>query len=358
MRGVFNRRISMNKKIQLLVPQVGGVPIFLIGSHKEQQELYLKAMGEKDAAKKVELLKEYIKEYGDKEDKFLKFAYLNVANTAYTLKNYDETIEYGEKALGFEDLDAANKLLISLALANSYYATKRDMDKAYQHTQTVIELADSLVQQAKNSNQDDEQMKQLISKYENYYIAPAYRLQGLILYFKDKDNPANIKQAAEKAVEAFKHHNAEVYSQMAFSLAGNLAQKSKFDDAITIAEATFDKDHPKLNEVEFLAKLYAIKKDRDKSAYYYEMAYNIKPNQSLAMRIGQLIYKKDAMKAIQYFADAYVLAKMNKETDAFKYLEHLYFNQVAKDKTAEEKEAGFSQIIAAAKARRGVKSDE
>jgi hypothetical protein len=358
MRCIFNRRISMNKKITLLTIGWLVVSIFLIGSRKEQQELYLKAMGEKDAVKKMELLKEYIKDYGDKEDKFLKFAYLNVANTAFTLKNYDETIEYGETAIQSEDLDAANKLLISLALANSYYATKRDMEKAYQHTQTVIDLANSLVQQARGSSQDEEQTKQIVSKYENYYIAPAYRLQGLILYFKDKDNPANIKQAAEKAIEAYKHHNSEIYSQMAFSLAGNLAQKNKFDDAIAIAETIFDKNDPKLNEVEFLAKLYAIKKDKDKSTYYYEMAYKLKPNRSLAMKIGQLVHKKDALKAIQYFADAYVLAQMNKETDAFKYLEHLYFNQVAKDKTAEEKEAGFNQIIAAAKARRGIKADE
>ena len=348
----------MNKKITLITIVLVMVSVFLVGSRKEQQDLYLMAMAEKESVKRVELLKQYITEYGDKEDKFLKFAYLNVANTAFNLKNYDETIQYGETAIKYEDLDSANKLLISLALANSYYATKRDMDKAYQHTQTVIDLANSLIQQAKSTSQDDEQTKQIISKYENYYVAPAYRLEGLILYFKDKDNPENIKQAAEKAVEAFNHHNSEVYSQMAFSLAGNLAQKSKFDDAIAIAEKIFDKNDPKLNEIEFLAKLYAIKKDKDKSTYYYEMAYKLKPNQSLAMKIGQLVHKKDATKAIQYFADAYVLAKMNKETDAFKYLEHLYFNQVAKDKSDEEKEAGFNQIIAAAKARRGMKTDE
>jgi hypothetical protein len=348
----------MNKKITLFTIVLLMGSIFLSGNRKEQQELYLKAMSEKDSAKKVELLKQYIKEYGDKEDKFLKFAYLNVANTDYSLKNYDETIEYGETALGFEDLDAANKLLISLALANSYYATKRDMEKAYQHTQTVIELATGLIQQAKSSSQTEEQAQQIVNKYEDYYIAPAYRLQGLILYFRDKDNPANIKQAAEKAVEAYKHHHTEVYAQMAFSLAGNLAQKGKIDDAIAISETIFDKDNPKLNETEFLAKLYLTKKNREKSAYYYELAYKLKPSQPLAMKIGQMIYKIDAMKAIRYFADAYVLAKMNKETDAFKYLEHLYFNLVAKDKTAEEKEAGFNQIIAAAKARQGKEGGE
>jgi hypothetical protein len=66
-----------------------------------------------------------------------------------------------------------------------------------------------------------------------------------------------------------------------------------------------------------------------------------------------LAHKSDPNKAIRYFADAYVLSNLNKETNAYKYLEQLYFNGIAKDKTPEEKEQGFQDIIDAAKARLG-----
>ncbi len=348
----------MNKKITFIAIMALVLSIFLGGVSKEQQELYLKAMAEKDSATKMQLLKEYTEKYADSKDKFLKFAYLNLSNTSYNLKNYDETIQYGEIALGYEDMDAANKLVLFLSLANSYYATQRDMDKAYQYSQSLIDLTNSLLQQARGAEKQDEQSQQTIAKYENYYLSPAYRIQGLVLYFKDKDNPDNIKQAAEKAVEAYNYHKTDIYYQMAFSLAGNLAQKGKFEDAAKISEKIIDNQKIKYQEADFLAKLYTRLKNKEKCIFYYEMAYKDKPNASLALIIGQLIHKQDAPKAMQYFADAYVLGQMNKETDAFKYLEHLYFNEIAKDKTPAEKEEGFKQIIAAAKARLGLQGEE
>ena len=344
----------MNKKITFITILFLVVSIFLVGARREQQESYLKAMNEKDPATKMQLLKDYLQKYGAKKDKFVKFAYLNLANSAYTLKNYDEAIQYGEEALGYQDLDAANKLLISLSLANSYYATKRDMDKAFQYAQSVIETSMGLVEQTKKATAEGQQADLAVTKYEKFYLAPAYRLQGLILYFKDKDSPENIKLAADKSVEAFNYNKTDTYYKMAFSLASNLAQKGKFDYAIVIAEKIIDQQNIKYNEADFLAKLYGKKKNKEKQIYYLELVYKTKPKASLAKRIGQLVHKLDANKAIRYFADAFVRDNMNKESDAYKFLEHLYFNQIAKDKTHEEKEAGFNQIVSAAKARCGI----
>jgi hypothetical protein len=350
----INRRISMNKKITFVTIVFLVVSIFLVGSRKEQQELYLNAMNEKDPATKMQLLKEYLQKYGEKKDKFVKFAYLNLSNSAYNLKNYDEAIQYGEEALGYQDLDAANKLLISLSLANSYYATKRDMDKAYQYCQTVIDVSNNLIQQTKGATAEGEQADQTVSKYETFYLAPAYRLQGLILYFKDKDNPESIKQAAEKSVEAFNYGKTDTYYKMAFSLASNLAQKGKFDYAIHIAEKIIDQQKIKYNEADFLAKLYKKKKNKDKSLFYYELAYKTKPTASLAKKLGQMVHKQDAAKALKYFADAFVRGNMDKEDEVYKFLEHLYFNVIAKNKSEEEKEVGFKKVFSDAKARCGV----
>jgi len=348
----------MNKKITFIAVMFLVVSIFLVGARKEQQDLYLKAVAEKDLDAKMGLLKEYVQKYGDKEDKWLRFIYLNLSDTAFKLKNYDECIQNGEMALEGEEIDRANQLRVDFSLANSYYATKRDMDKAFEYAQKVIDLARTLLQQTKETTQDEEQANQFASNYKNYYIAPALRLQGLILYFKNKDNPENIKQAAEKAIEAYNEHNNDIYFQMAFSLAGNLAQKGQYDAAINIAEKIIDKEKPTYKEVDFLARLYAKKKDKEKTLYYYELAYQSKPTADLAQRIGQLVSKKDVNKAVQYFADAYVISGMNKETEAFKFLEHLYFNEIAKDKTPEEKEAGFKEVINAAKIRRGISVQE
>ncbi len=358
MHYVTNWRISMNKKITFIAVMFLMVAIFVTGARKEQEELYLKAVAEKDPEAKMGLLKEYVQKYGDKEDKWLRFIYLNLSDTAFKLKNYDECIQNGEMALKGEEVDSANKLRVYFSLANSYYATKRDMEKAFEYAQSVIDLSRTLVQQTKETTQDQEQANQFASNYKNFYIAPAFRLQGLILYFKNKDNPENIKQAAGKAIEAYNEHNNDLYSQMAFSLAGNLAQKGQYDAAIDVAEKIIDKQKPTFQEVDFLAKLYIKKKDKDKTLFYYELAYKSKPTADLAQKIGQLASKKDAHKAVQYFADAYVIGGMDKESDVYKFLEHLYFNEIAKDKTPEEKETGFKEVIDAAKTRRGMSVHE
>ena len=360
MHYVTNRRISMNKKITFIAVMFLMASIFIVGIRKEQQQLYLKAVAEKNPEAKISLLKEYVQKYGDKKDKWLRFIYLNLSDTAFKLKNFDECIQYGEMALEGGEVDNANKLRVYFSLANSFYATKRDMDKATQYAQSVIELSRTLIQQTKDTSQDQEQAEQFAKNYKSFYVAPSFRLQGLILYFKDKDNNENIKQAAEKAIEAYKEDEKDIYYQMAFSLAGNLAQKRQYDAAIAIAEKLIDTENPKYKQVDFLAKLYHKKKNKEKTLFYYELAYKSKPTATLAQKIGQLVYnhKKDTIKAVKYFADAYVIGGMNKETEVYKFLEHLYFNEVAKDKTPEEKEAGFKEVINAAKTRRGISVQE
>lgn len=348
----------MNKKITFIAVMFLMVSVFVVGIRKEQQQLYLKAVAEKDPEAKMGLLKEYVQKYGNKQDKWLRFIYLNLSDTAFKLKNYDECIQNGEMALESGEVDNANKLRVYFSLANSYYVTKRDMDKAYEYAQSVIDLSRTLIQQTRDTSQDQAQAEQFANNYKSFYVAPACRLQGLILYFKDKDNPENIKLAAEKAIEAYNEDKQDIYFQMAFSLATNLAQKRQYDAAIDVAEKIIDKQKPKYKEVDFLAKLYSRKKNKEKTLFYYELAYKSKPTATLARKIGQLVHKQDAQKAVQYFADAFVISGMDKETDAYKFLEHLYFNEVAKDKTPEEKEAGFKQVINAAKTRRGISVQE
>jgi hypothetical protein len=349
----------MNKKITLIAILFLAVSVCLFSARKAQQELYLKAVAEKELTTKVELLKEYVRKYGEKKDKFLRFIYLNLADASYKLKNYDEGIQYGETALGFEELDDNNKLNLYFSLANSYYVIQKDFDKGLEYARSIVDLSTSLIKQMGESGQDQEKVDNFDKKYRTYYIAPAYRLQALILYAKGKDNAANIKQAADCALKAFDNDDgSENSAKLAFSLAVNLYKKNLLDGAIAVTEKIIDKETPKYKEVSFLASVYSKKKDRNKALLYFEKAYKSRPQADMALRIGQMVHKKDIDKGIRYFAEAYVLSKLDKGSNAYKYLEHLYFNEKAKDKSPEEKEAGFQAIVNAAKARLGIKVEE
>jgi tetratricopeptide (TPR) repeat protein len=349
----------MNKRITLVTILLLVVSVCLFSARKEQQELYLKAVAEKDLPTKIELLKEYVRKYGEKKDKFLRFIYLNLADATFKQKNYDECIQYGETALGFEELDDNNKINIYFSLANSYYLTKKDFDKALEYARSIVDLSTSLIKHMEESGQEKEKVDNFEKKYRTYYIAPANRLQALTWYAKGKDNVENIKQAVDCALKAYESdEGSENSAKLAFSLAVNLYKKNLIDEAIAVTEKIIDKENPKYKEVYFLASMYSKKKDRNKAILYYEKAYQSKQQADLAMRIGQMVYKKNIDKGIRYFADAYILLKFDKESDAYKYLEHLYFNEKAKDKSHEEKEAGFKEIVNAARARLGIKVEE
>jgi hypothetical protein len=343
----------MNKKITVITILFLLVSVFLFPGRKDRQELYLKAVAEKNLETKMALLQEYIQKYGKSKDKFLRFIYLNLADTSYKLKKYDETIQFGETALEFTELDPTNKLRLYFSLANSFNTTKKDQTKALEYANKIIEVSQTLIEQAQNSEQDEGKSEQFVSNYKKFYIAPAYRLQSMIHY-----NNGESKEAAEKAVEAFKIDNGEKSFKLAFSLAVNLYKKNNIDEAISTAEQVIDPTKPKFKEASFLASAYYKKKNKVKAIQYYELAYKAKQKLDLAMRIGRLVHKNQPQKGMMYFADAYILSDFDKTSDAFKYLEQLYFNRIAKDKSPEEKEKGFKDVINNAKARLGVTGGE
>lgn len=343
----------MNKKIIAATILFFFVSVFFV-SAKEKDDLYLKAVGEKNLETKIGLLKEYIDKYGtEKDDKYIKFIYIQAVDTSYRLKNYDDTIRYGELAVGIEGIDPSNKLNVLFEIANAFYITKKDLDKAMNYAESIIELSKEGIKELEKSGQDKARADQFINNYKMFYLAPAYKLQALVLFNKNKDDAAIIKQAAEKALLAYEIDKSESTATQIFGYAYNLSTKSQFQEAISLAEKVLNKENPKFNEVHFLGVLYFKIKDRDKALYYFETAYKLKPQADLALKIGQLVFKTDAEKGIKYFADSYVLSNFNKETDAYKYLQQLYFNEVAKGKTEDEKEEGFAAVIEAAKSRLG-----
>ena len=330
--------------------------ILLITSPQDQQDLYIKAVSEKDPGLKIQLLKQYEQLYGETGDKYLKFIYLQLTETLFQVKNYEEAIQYGEKTLVSGEIAPTNRLTLFYALANSYYTSQKDLEKAYKYADLMIELAQWVINKAKNSDLQDlekEKLDQFIETYKKYYIASGYRLQAMVLFSRAEDDVNTVKEAAEKAIEAYKADKSENSSRLAFSIAGQLFKKNNLDDAIVLAESIFDETNPKEQFAEFLGTLYYRKGDKDKAVQYFELAYKADRKMKTAMTIGQLVYKKDIDKGIQYFADAFILSNSDENSKAFQYLRELYFNKKAKDLAPAKQDKEFKEIIHAAKVRLG-----
>lgn len=316
--------------------------------------MWTKAITEKDINLRFQYLKDYQAEFGDQKDKFAKFLYINLADTAFQVTKYDEAIQAAEQAVTYADLDDANKLRLFLILANSYNITKKDMEKAYQYSGQVIDLSNKLINQQQASEQDPEKKEKFSAQYSTFYIAPALRIQAQVLYAKGKDDPASLKEMTDKACKAYEADKSQRSIDMIFALATNLYKKNLTDDAIKALELILDKEKPEYKYSYMLASLYNKKKNKEKVIHYFELAYRAQKQSKLALNIGKLVYKGDLEKGLKYFSEAFVLGNSNKQSDAYKFLENLYFNNPETKKlTPEDQEKGFRTLVNAARERLG-----
>ncbi|UCH94652.1 MAG: hypothetical protein JSV88_30915 [Candidatus Aminicenantes bacterium] len=348
----------MKKKVIFMGIMLLVGSIFFASSPLDRQDLYIKAVSETDPQMKIQLLKQYEGLYGQQQDHYIKFIYIQLAETLFQVKNYHEAITYGEKALEFAEIPATNKLNLLYALANSYQASQKDLQKAYDYADSMIELTNWVIDKAKNSDLEKEKIEEFVKTYKAYYIASGYRIQAMTLFSRDKENLETIKESAQKAVAAYMEDKSENSSRLLFSLVGQLYKNNKLDDAIAIVGKVFDETNPNSRFASFLGASYYKKGDKDKAVYYFELAYKTNRDIKTAMNIGRLVHKKDIDKGIQYFADAFILSSLDENSKAFEYLRDLYYNHKAKNLPSREQDKGFKEIIEAAKVRVGVEVTE
>ncbi len=323
----------------------------------EKQDLWIKAAAEKDLETRLQFFEEYKGKYGEKKDKSSKFLYYNLTQTSFLLQKFEKVIEYGEITLTFEDLEDNYKLDVALWLANAYHLARKDYDKAYSYASMVVDLGKSLKEMAQGS----ERAVKLTEGIDKGYIAPALRIQIRILTAKGLKDTKTRMDVIGKALEAYNLDNSSTFPKhTVLKESVELAKLDMVQEAIDAIERVVDKEDLSFSEANLLAQLYYRKYNKSKNAgdkdiavSFYEKAYEKNKKDTLAVKIGQLLSKKDMDKAIMYFADAYILSESNKESDAYKYLQQLWFKEKARDKSPEEQEAGFNEIIAAAKARLG-----
>jgi uncharacterized protein YxeA len=104
----------------------------LFSIDKKQMEKWVTIITEKDAPTKMQKLEEFHTEYGDKNDQMTRLIYLNLTVTSYQVQKYDKTIEYGEKALTFAEVESADKLKNLLEPGQFLLRDKNRHDKGQQ----------------------------------------------------------------------------------------------------------------------------------------------------------------------------------------------------------------------------------
>ncbi|MCX6557064.1 MAG: hypothetical protein NTW95_06475 [Candidatus Aminicenantes bacterium] len=307
---------------------------------KAQTDAWIAIQSEKNLQARFDKLEEYYKTYGDKDERNAMYMYMNLADAAYLLQQFDKTIQYGEKTLLYKDLDPQNKLRIYLCLANAYNLTKKDMDKAYSYADQVIELAKTL--RAENQS----------TTIDTNYTAPALRIQVQLLAAKPED-PQNAITAFNKSLEAYQLDKSDKSANFVLVFSERMLKNQRVEDAIRGIEAV-NQNKPNAEYYKMLGMWYNRLKNSDKAVENLKASYQMKKNAKVAYDLGVLLNKTDIDGAMDYLAEANLLNDEKYSPDALKLLQHLVFFVKAKDLPQAEQMKTFNDILAAAKNRLGI----
>jgi tetratricopeptide (TPR) repeat protein len=306
--------------------------------NKAQTDAWIAIQDEKNLQTRLNRLEEYYKTYGDKDERNAIYMYLSLTETAYQLQQFDKTIQYGEKALLYKDLDAQNRLRIFLFLSNAYNLTKKDLDKAYNYADSLINLAKSL----RIENQSN-------AAIDNNYIAPALRIQVQLLAAKPED-PQNAVTAFNKSLEAYQLDKSDKSANFVLVFSERMLKSERVEDAIRGIEA-INQNKPSADYFKMLGMWYNRLKNPEKAIENLKASYQLKANAKVAYDLGVLLNKTDIDAAMNYLAESHLLNDEKYSPEALKLLQHLVLFVKTKGQPQAEQEKAFNDIVAAAKVR-------
>jgi tetratricopeptide (TPR) repeat protein len=328
------------KKAACLIIMVMAVSLAMaLAIDKEQVDTWTALVGEKDLQVKMQKLEAYYNKYGAKEDRYSMYMYVYLAQTSYLLQQYEKTIQFGEKAQGYKELDASNKLPLYLYLANAYNLTKQDLDKAYGYAEQIVVLADSL-RAASSGN----------SAIDINYTAPALRIQAQLLAAKAQD-AQNAILALNKAIAAYKLDKSDKSANFVIRLSDHLSKSDKLEDAIRGMEAIVQ-EKPNADYYKLIGNWYARIKNNPKAIENFKASYAQKRNAQVGYNLGILLNQNQELDAaIDYLAEAHLLSDEKYSPEALKLFDHLVIFVKGKDMPKAEQEKMYNELLAAAKAR-------
>lgn len=301
---------------------------------EEAYKLYINAINEKNIDTKIQLLEQYISQYGKIGLDYDKYVYANLA-IAYNQKgNHEKTVEFGEKTLNFQDLDTLTKINLYLMVSGAYNELNRNLEKASNYASMAKDIAIAQMESGSNVATRDQWSK---------LIAGATFLEGSIQVKKGE-----LKEGVEKWIEAFKVlKSPQILRQ--FKLNGiNQYNQKKYSNA----ELFFKSHYDLSGEPEtayWLGKTYFYLNRFEDAEKYFLIAYDKRKNSEIALNLGIIYNKKNKPdEALRYFAEAVVLNSHSRfSADAKKYLESLYQKKYGSIE-------GIEKVLAEAKKRLGL----
>lgn len=301
---------------------------------EEAYKLYINAINEKNIDTKIQLLEQYISQYGKIGLDYDKYVYANLA-IAYNQKgNHEKTVEFGEKTLNFQDVDTLTKVNLYLMVSGAYNELNRNLEKASNYASMAKDIATAQMESGSNVATRDQWTK---------LIAGATFLEGSILVKKGE-----LKEGIEKWTEAFKVlKSPQILRQ--FKLNGiNQYNQKKYSNA-----ELFFRSHYELSgdpeTAYWLGKTYFYLNRFEDAKKFFLNAYDKRKNSEIALNLG-IIYNKENKpdEALRYFAEAVVLNSHSRfSADAKKYLESLYQKKYGSIE-------GIEKVLAEAKKRLGL----
>ena len=328
------------KKTACLIALILSFMMLFSISRKQAMDKWITIISEQDAQIKLSKLEEFHIEYGDQNDQMTQLIYSHLVGTSYQLTKYDKTIEYGEKALvALPNIDDQEKIKIYLALANSYYVTRKDLGQSYDYANLLIKLAKSIQDTIKGTN------------FKLAFIAPALRLKAKILF----ENLEKISESFDKAFESLAIDQSNNSINLIFGLIREALRLDRVDEAAAAYEK-ISSLKPDVELAKVIGYIYIKKGDDTRAMDFLKASYRVQKSAKIAYDLGILYNKiQDIDNAIKYFAESFVLyERVGNDPDnmakAQNVLLHLYVNVKMKDvANQEERDKGYEDILAAAR---------
>src|SRR4030065_478656 len=218
-------RLAMRKKILLSIVIVPFLftPLF---AQTECDEVYIKAMTEKNPAQQAQHLKDFLAQCGGKGSQYENFANANLSLLNYPGKPPAEAISYGEKAISLGGLDDLTKCQLLLQLSALYSQSGQNLDKAKSYGLQVTEVAKAAkakaLYDAKAYDDAEKAFKTAYAVTKDNDIAVVYAQS---LYRNNKD---------AEALALFKEiYGRQKSGEIAYNIGIIMAKEAKTNPAVT-----------------------------------------------------------------------------------------------------------------------------